>query len=1206
MHIKRVTIKGFRSYREQTFVEPFSPHHNVIVGRNGSGKSNFFFAIRFVLSDAFASLRAEERQRLLHEGAGHAVMSAYVEIVFDNSDERIPTDRDEVTLRRSIGVKNDDYYLDFKRVNRSEVLNLLESAGFSRSNPYYIVQQGKINALATATDAERLKLLMEVAGTSVYDDRRKESLDILDDTHNKRQRIEEVLMDIERRLEELEEEKQELSEYQALDKEKRSLEYAIYSDELQQHKERLEEVERKRQEISQQNLENNKSNAEMSKQIADYTEEINTIAQLTDRLDDQIAALAAEQQQKQRQLADLNISLTEEEQAVAESNTTRKSALTEYKQVQKRLQKRRKELEAILPTYITLKENKASISAQLNDCQQRHEDILRRQTRGTMYGSVEERDRHLSREIADLKEAKATDTAEAQSLARERKQKEKQLKKERKRLQEAQENIKSRRAGLEQVASKLNDLRVERNQAQNEKRRAQQAAEEVGAELSTIADHIRSCEKKLLDTANRPLRQGLASVEQVVADHGIDGVHGPLLKLITVTEQFLVAADVTGGNALFNIVVDTDQTASRILQHMNEKRLPGRVSFLPLNRLRPSTATLPPSDEYTPLVDYIAADQRFLPAVKHVFGKTFVCRELKVAQRVADQHNIDAITLEGDRVSRKNVIKGGWVDDRTNRLMLQQDIAHYAHQHTAKKAKYDELASNVAKAEQHVTNVVSKVSNAEESISKEKNAIESAQADAAPLQQSISQLEAAVPELEEQVAALTDKIARTQSRIDSLETEMGSDLESQLDQDAQQTLASLSEEIEQARTNLHAIITELSDVEQQKDTLESEINGHLEKRKQQLEQELETSDEVLKGTAIETLKTQISNTDEDLAKLKQELRAKEAERTNKEEKKSKLESEVKKLLAEQTQRDAGSDHTDEELTQLLAKRSQLREKKEKLLAQIRDLGALPSDAFQKYAETDIKTLYSKLQRVNKKLKKYSHVNKKALDQYISFSEQRDALVSRKDQQDSGDSAITELIQVLDAQKHEAINLTFKQVASHFKAVFKELVPHGEASLVMQRADPTAESQESGTLSAPDSDVPAHVRLRQTTTTAYSGVAIRVNFTGKGEDTHMLQQLSGGQKSLVALALIFAIQRCDPGPFYLFDEVDQALDPAHRSAVARMIYKASRDAQYITTTFRPELLERCDKVYGVTFANKVSHINVVSKEEAQTFIDESQD
>ena len=120
---------------------------------------------------------------------------------------------------------------------------------------------------------------------------------------------------------------------------------------------------------------------------------------------------------------------------------------------------------------------------------------------------------------------------------------------------------------------------------------------------------------------------------------------------------------------------------------------------------------------------------------------------------------------------------------------------------------------------------------------------------------------------------------------------------------------------------------------------------------------------------------------------------------------------------------------------------------------------------------------------------------------------------------------------------------------------------------------------------------------------YVGVAVRVTFTGKSDETQLLQQLSGGQKSIVALALIFAIQRCDPAPFYLFDEIDAALDAAHRGAVADMIHRLSSDAQFITTTFRPEMLSHADKFYGVTFHNKVSAINCVTKSEALEFIED---
>ena len=118
-----------------------------------------------------------------------------------------------------------------------------------------------------------------------------------------------------------------------------------------------------------------------------------------------------------------------------------------------------------------------------------------------------------------------------------------------------------------------------------------------------------------------------------------------------------------------------------------------------------------------------------------------------------------------------------------------------------------------------------------------------------------------------------------------------------------------------------------------------------------------------------------------------------------------------------------------------------------------------------------------------------------------------------------------------------------------------------------------------------------------------GVSIEVSFSGKANETREIQQLSGGQKSLVALTLIFAIQKCDPAPFYLFDEIDQALDPHHRKAVATMIRRLSKHAQFITTTFRPELLDAADKFYGVTFRNKVSHIKAVSKEMATDFVEE---
>lgn len=317
----------------------------------------------------------------------------------------------------------------------------------------------------------------------------------------------------------------------------------------------------------------------------------------------------------------------------------------------------------------------------------------------------------------------------------------------------------------------------------------------------------------------------------------------------------------------------------------------------------------------------------------------------------------------------------------------------------------------------------------------------------------------------------------------------------------------------------------------------------------------------------------------------------EATLTQHNKKMQQLSSEYDDLRAKERERMSSELSTEKTMEQILNKRSMLIQKREENTRKIRELGSLPSEAFSKYQKTSLKQLYRLLADCNRDLKKFSHVNKKALDQYVSFSQQRDDLLARKKEQDAADEKIQELVAVLDGQKDEAIQRTFKQVAKNFEDVFKELVPEGAASLVMQlRRGDQAEEDE------PETARQSGGRIEQ-----YVGVGIKVSFTGK-KPTHLVQQLSGGQKTVVALALIFAIQRCDPAPFYLFDEIDQALDATHRTAVAEMIHKMSQGAQFITTTFRPELVQQGDKFYGVTYGNKVSHINCVTKEEALLFIE----
>jgi structural maintenance of chromosome 3 (chondroitin sulfate proteoglycan 6) len=221
------------------------------------------------------------------------------------------------------------------------------------------------------------------------------------------------------------------------------------------------------------------------------------------------------------------------------------------------------------------------------------------------------------------------------------------------------------------------------------------------------------------------------------------------------------------------------------------------------------------------------------------------------------------------------------------------------------------------------------------------------------------------------------------------------------------------------------------------------------------------------------------------------------------------------------------------------------------------------------------------------LKKFSGVNKKAFEQFNNFTKQRESLMTRREELEASQKSIRELIEVLDQRKDEAIERTFKQVSKNFSEVFEKLVPAGIGRLVIQRKH-----------DLPQNDGEASVEN-------YVGVAISVSFNSKNDEQQRIQQLSGGQKSLCALALIFAIQQCDPAPFYCLDELDANLDAQYRTAVAAMIEELSENAQYICTTFRPEMIQVANKFFGVIFQNKVSSIQEITRDNALDFVEQEQ-
>lgn len=328
-------------------------------------------------------------------------MSAYVEIIFDNSDERFPTGKEELILRRTIGLKKDEYSLDRKNATKSDVMNLLESAGFSRSNPYYIVPQGRVTALTNMKDPERLTLLKEVAGTQVYEARRTESIRIMSETDSKRTKIDDLLSHINERLGELEEEKDELRAYQEKDRERRCLEYTIYHREQDEIQRALDELEDMRLGGVDETDANRERFQEGDKEKSQIEEDIKSLKQRLDLLKLDKKQFEDERRDATRKEAqiELDVNSITEGQSAAQSAQARQKG--DLKEVQAAIQEREAQLADIMPKYSAAKEEEKSFKSQLADAEGKRSRLYAKQGRSAKFKSKAERDHWLDQEIAE-------------------------------------------------------------------------------------------------------------------------------------------------------------------------------------------------------------------------------------------------------------------------------------------------------------------------------------------------------------------------------------------------------------------------------------------------------------------------------------------------------------------------------------------------------------------------------------------------------------------------------------------------------------------------------------------------------------------------------------------------------------------------------------------------------------------------------------
>jgi structural maintenance of chromosome 3 (chondroitin sulfate proteoglycan 6) len=707
-----------------------------------------------------------------------------------------------------------------------------------------------------------------------------------------------------------------------------------------------------------------------------------------------------------------------------------------------------------------------------------------------------------------------------------------------------------------------------------------------------------------VDRAERTLSQmmdhntsrGIAAVRRIKRQHNLEGVYGTLAELFEVNDRYRTAVEVTAGQSLFHYVVDTDETATKVLEILQQEKA-GRVTFMPLNRLRSKPANLPRASDTIPMIDKLQYDSAYEKAFNHVFGKTIICPNLQVASQYARSHGVNAITPEGDRSDKRGALTGGFHDSRQSRLDAVKNLTKWRDEYENKKNRGAEIRKELEKLDQVITKSVGELQKLEQ----QRHQV---QHSSGPLRQelrskrdllqkkndSLDAKRKALRNIETNLAALNDQ-------VNAFEAELKTPFQKALSNEEEAQLESLSVVAQDLRRQYQELSAQRSELEARKSILEVELRENLNPRLDQLvSRDTDIGDDDGQGNLKETeremkrLRKSLENLSQRLQKVDESIEKANAQANELEKQKAEIRLELEELARsiEKHQR---------RMEKNMQKKAALTKQAAECAANIRDLGVLPDEAFTKYKHTDSNTVVKKLHKVNEALKKYSHVNKKAFEQYNSFTKQRETLTNRREELEASQKSIEELISVLDQRKDEAIERTFKQVSREFANIFEKLVPAGRGRLIIQRKTDRALRQED--------DMDSDDERAQQSVENYVGVGISVSFNSKHDEQQRIQQLSGGQKSLCALALVFAIQACDPAPFYLFDEIDANLDAQYRTAVAQMLQSISEstNGQFICTTFRPEMLHVAEKCYGVSFRQKASTIDVVSREEALKFVEE---
>lgn len=1184
MKVDELIIDGFKSYATRTVISNWDASFNCITGLNGSGKSNILDAICFVLGlTTMSTVRAQSLQDLIYKRGQAGVTKASVTIVFDNSDKSHSPigfeDQRNISVTRQIVMGGTSKYLiNGHRAQQQTVQQLFQSVQLNINNPNFLIMQGRITKVLNMKPAEILSLIEEAAGTRMFEDRREKAIKTMAKKEKKVDEINGLLTEeVEPKLDKLRTEKRQFVEYQQVQTELEratklvvSHDFVSVTDKLDQQQQKLDS-QTSHLEALEKLISKSKSEIEMlNKQIAEAKEK-SLSEQKKKNGNESLNSLEQKCKELAQEHTRLRIARDMKKAALDHQKARHPDLVQETKNVEQKVATYAEESARYEKKYLTAKEEHSKLVKE----KEKKEELL--QSLQTGVASKEGQESGYNNEIqqvraaiAEAKTNKASTLSRLQSVLQE-------IERDNKKVPAAKNQMKEDTKTLEELKKQYEFLteKLEKYGFDPERLgRLTQREQEISADLNNL--------NRALEAKKRHFSK-IDFQYKYPPDPNFNpkSVKGVIAQLFTLDEKNYDAAtalEVCAGGKLYQVVVDTDTVASQILKH---GQLRQRVTIIPLNKVNAPgfqrvAEKLGAAKKVAPgkvdlALDLIGYEKDVERAMQFVFGSTLICADSESARAVAfnPQIRVTSVTLEGDVYDPNGTLSGGssrrkGQDNDDTLIVSLQQVHELTRKQKAMKKELDYIQEQIHHENQILGNC--RALKKEHDLKKHEVTLAERKLDSGSTFQFLQNF----TNLKTQADELRAQIDKTEKDIkDGLEEieKIGQDMK-EFDSDKSGKLNELRKLVIslQNQTANKLVIVKKTEEEYQKNVAQEGI------WKDEL---VSMGKEITKSEIkLEELKEEVKEAEATFAQIEADLAEVNADLESEQKRLASLDEELlqldktvitkSKFLSENNLRLQKVRHEVEKLStevEGLEKRLDHLQDAHPWISTESQYFGKPGTPYNFYEAGNLNALREQLGRLEQRAQGMKRtVNTRVINTLESMEKKETTLKNMVRTIEKDKRKIEETIVQLDDYKRKALEKTWEKVTVDFGKIFGELLPGSNSKLVALEGKEITD-----------------------------GLEIKVSLGGVWKDS--LTELSGGQRSLVALALILALLQFKPAPMYILDEVDAALDLHHTQNIGQLIKTRFKGSQFIVVSLKEGMFTNANRVFRTRFTEGTSTVSV---------------